>query len=175
MVFDEFTMVQWDTYLDFELQSYLQGNIYHVERDLLAFRIAVLSNRVTNAVVQREKELLMIKCRNEIDELNRKHSRDLADEKQKRTMNKANFRKTNLTSLHTLERQLTDVGNRIYEDVPRLEEAVDLQYIQLKSTKAPPWSRAPKKKILTPPPQDGYRGGCVDEKGQCYKSPRLDN
>jgi hypothetical protein len=180
-VYGELSLRYLDSLLAFELSDTLQGNVYHVDRDRLAFRVGVMANKAAERIVAREKEAWALQAQRELTDVRTHHRFELADERQKKNNAKSDMRRLDLTNLHEVERQMKENNDKLMECIPRLEELADLQYVQAHSSKAAPKRKPSAKKIpATPPPppppqtkvtEEIYQGGKTGGK-KSAKSPK---
>jgi len=83
-VYNNLSIDHLDLLLSFELADTLSGNFYHVDRDRLAYRVGAIANRATELILQKKKEKWKAQAQREMQDVHRKHSYDLTEEKQKR-------------------------------------------------------------------------------------------
>jgi hypothetical protein len=168
-----------DMLLAFELQDALSGNMYHVDRDRLAFRVGVIANRAAELILQKERLDLKAQTDSDMAEVRKRHEYDLAGERQKRINAKAKIKSLDFSNFREVEKQLKETDERIAICVPKLEEVVDLQCIQGTAEEAPSKkiSAKPERKE-SPPPQrqaaltdEVYHGGKIGGK-TTKKSPK---
>jgi hypothetical protein len=93
-VYDGLRVDQLDALLAFEFGPSLNEaeNMYKLNRDQLAFRVAVMANKACHNVVLDERDRCRLHTEDLLREARKEHARDLAEEKQWRNNQKANMR-----------------------------------------------------------------------------------